>query len=365
MARLLAGIIAIVGCVSAQEPAGGQRVIGVITEKAGEAFKVRSDAGDVISVAVSWNTSFRKVAPGVTDLSKAAVITFADVSTGDRVLARGAFSQAGTTLAAGSIVVISRDDLAAKQQRETAAWQNGIAGLVASVNVAAGEITVRVPSMMGDTQTVTVAASDKTIVRRYAPDSVRFADARTSTLLQIRAGDQLRARGEKSEDGSRITAEEIVTGSFRTLAATVVSTAGTTLQVKELETGKSMTVRLAADSNLRRFPEMPLGMAGRGAGAASDGPGAPAMRRGAPNLAQMIDRMPSTTAADLKPGETIVVSSTRGASDSELTAITLLAGAERFIAMRRQMAANSASRPQNAPSGPAGNWNLEVSIPMP
>ena len=34
---------------------------------------------------------------------------------------------------------------------------------------------------------------------------------------QIQPGDQLRARGEKSADGTEITAEEVVSGTFRNI----------------------------------------------------------------------------------------------------------------------------------------------------
>ena len=41
----------------------------------------------------------------------------------------------------------------------------------------------------------TIHISKTTIIRRYSPDSVKFDDAKPSTLDQINAGDQLRARG--------------------------------------------------------------------------------------------------------------------------------------------------------------------------
>jgi Golgi nucleoside diphosphatase len=44
---------------------------------------------------------------------------------------------------------------------------------------------------------------------RYAADSVNLNDARPSSFAEIKVGDQLRALGQKSEDGSRLAAEEI------------------------------------------------------------------------------------------------------------------------------------------------------------
>ena len=64
----------------------------------------------------------------------------------------------------------------------------------------------------------------QTIIRRYAPDSVKFDDAKPGTLEQIKPGDQLRARGNKSADGNELAAEEIVSGAFRNVAGTVIAT---------------------------------------------------------------------------------------------------------------------------------------------
>ncbi len=83
-----------------------------------------------------------------------------------------------------------------------------------------------------------------------------------------------------------------------------------------------------------------------------------------PDISQMLERMPATTIAEMKPGETIIVAGTKGANADRVTAITLLAGADRFVAMRRAMAArpDASGRQQ----GPGGNWNLDgmSMIPM-
>jgi hypothetical protein len=44
---------------------------------------------------------------------------------------------------------------------------------------------------------------------------VKFADAKPSQLADLRKGDQVRARGDKTPDGSEMTADEIVSGQFR------------------------------------------------------------------------------------------------------------------------------------------------------
>jgi len=68
-----------------------------------------------------------------------------------------------------------------------------------------------------------IALAKDAVVRRYAPDSVKFADAQVSTLAEVKVGDQARARGEKNADGSKMVAEEVLAGTFRTIAATVTT----------------------------------------------------------------------------------------------------------------------------------------------
>src|SRR5260370_5549329 len=85
------------------------------------------------------------------------------------------------------------------------------------------------------------------------------------------------------------------------------------------------------------------------------GPTPGGMRPGGapPDLAQMIERMPPTKLEDLKPGDMVVVSSTKGAKSDEITAITLLANADMLIRMAT-MAAPGGARPQGAAaSGPS------------
>jgi hypothetical protein len=61
-----------------------------------------------------------------------------------------------------------------------------------------------------------VTVTEKTRIRRYTPDSVKFSDATASSIGEIAAGDQVRARGLKSEDGATLAAEEVVFGTFLT-----------------------------------------------------------------------------------------------------------------------------------------------------
>jgi hypothetical protein len=53
----------------------------------------------------------------------------------------------------------------------------------------------------------------------------------------------------------------------------------------------------------------------------------------APDIAQMVERMPTVAIDALKVGDTVVMSSTKGAVDNEYTAIVLLDNAEMLIRM--------------------------------
>src|SRR5207237_3958804 len=142
--------------------------------------------------------------------------------------------------------------------------------------------------------------------------SVRFVDARQSSLAEIGVGDQLRARGQKSEDGLKVDAEEVVFGTFQTKAGTITAVNADTKQitVKDLVTSKPLVVHITADSQLKAMPDFAAMMAARGGQGGAPGGG---MMAGAPgggrpggfDLSQMLARMAATKLADLKPGQTI------------------------------------------------------------
>ncbi|MBL8294819.1 MAG: hypothetical protein JNN08_23440, partial [Bryobacterales bacterium] len=150
-------------------------------------------------------------------------------------------------------------------------------------------------------------------------------------------GDQLRALGEKNPEGTRLTAERVVFGTFRSVAGSVmeVNAAAGEIKIKDLNTGKPLLVRTRPDSQLKKMPQFP----GRPPGGGP--PGGPRMGMGMrggppgggpPDLSMMIERMPAAAIGDFTPGETVLVSSTVGAKPNELTAIVLLGGAEMLIA---------------------------------
>ena len=108
----------------------------------------------------------------------------------------------------------------------------------------------------GTPQPVVVAADkDAVKFRRYAPDSVKFSDAKDSSFAELNVGDQLRALGEKSADGARLVAEEVVSGTFRTMSGTVsaINPQTNEIKFKDAESQSELTVVLSKDTMARRF----------------------------------------------------------------------------------------------------------------
>ena len=150
-------------------------------------------------------------------------LQLSDLQTGDRILVRGGAGPDGKSIVAASVIAMKKADLAAKHAHDQAEWQrHGIGGLVSAVDPTAGTITVST-SALGANKNVVVHVSKNTVLRRYAPGSVKFDDAAAAPIDQIKAGDQLRARGQKSADGGELTADEVVSGSFRNISGTINS----------------------------------------------------------------------------------------------------------------------------------------------
>jgi hypothetical protein len=366
---LMLSIGLLTALLMAAPPTGAQapsHFLGTITGINGDVLTVKPAQGDVQQVEVPSTAAVKRIAPGQTNLSTAVAMLFSDLAVGDHVLVNLDPNATGATPQALRIVAIKQEDLARKQQQETEAWQHGVGGLVKSVDQARG--VIQLTSGAGAAaRIITVHTTASTVLKRYAPGSVRFEEAQTAPISAIQAGDQLRARGEKNADGTEITADELVSGGFRNISGTVVSLdpANSTLVVKDLTTKKPVTVHISSEAQMRQLPDRMAEMlaarlkgiaAGgndsaraQGGGAATGG--APMQRgggSGAADMQQVLSRAPAIQLSDLKKGEAVMLVSTQGASD--VTAITLLAGVEALL---------EAPASQNLLS----NWSMNSSAP--
>jgi hypothetical protein len=355
------------------------RVVGVIKSVNGNTFVMTTDAGAEVNLAIQPSTKLLRLEPGQTDLKSATPIQLGDVQVGDRMLAGGTASDDGKTVSATSAVIMKKADVAEKQEHDREEWQkHGVGGVVKAVDPANSIITLSTGTL-GAPNTLAVHVSKDTIIRRYSPDSVKFDDAKPGTLDQIKPADQLRARGTKSEDGKNLVAAEIVSGTFRSIAASVISAdaANNTLTVNDLANKRQVTLKIASDSQMHQLPAMfaqRIAMRLKGGQAASggaasgatptpaaapsgesrtNGGGAGGSSRpgGAPDFQQMLNRMPGVQLNQLQKGDAVMIVATEGTADSPLQVIILLSGVEPILTAASPSTASTILSPWNLPTG--------------
>lgn len=360
---------AVYGQATDAQPAIAKR-IGTIKTLNGNALTLAPTAGPEVSVTLQPTARILRLAPGDKDLKNATPLQAQDLHVGDTIRVRGSGSADGNSISALEVIVITQAAVAAVTDQIRQDWQKrGLGGLVESVDVAPGTITVSIPSLTAK-KTIVVRTSKDTVVRRYGPDSAKPEDAKPSSLADIHPGDQLRARGNKTADGTEITAEEVYAGVFPQYAATVKSVdAGSgILSIQDLASKKVVQVKISGDTQLHKIPAemaqmfamrlksmMPAGMPGAVGG--SQGTAKPAnptnaqspspagstwsgggngggMRSGGPpDFQRMLSRMPSATLAELnlQKGDAVIILATEGTPGGPHTAITLLSGVEPIL----------------------------------
>src|SRR5204863_100583 len=135
-------------------------------------------------------------------LATASRITLPDLVQGDRAFIRGHLSADQTSTSAVAVIIMTKAELAKKHERDREEWRKrGLAGTVTALNPEAKEVTISARTREG-TKPMVVEAKDSVEFRRYAPDSVRFSDAKTSSFDELKIGDQLRVLGDKNADAT-------------------------------------------------------------------------------------------------------------------------------------------------------------------
>lgn len=336
-------------------------------------------AGGVMNVVIDAKTEFKRIAPDkLSDPSSAVPSSLAEFSIGDKVVAIGVVAEDKKSInPTRRVFLVTKDDLAKKAEADREKWTTrGVAGRVTATNAANNEVTIALRGgAAGGERTVIVAANDKTKFRRYAPNSVKYSEALSSSLVEIKAGDQLRAYGEKSSDGAKLTAEEVVFGSFRMVAGKIekIDAARGEIVIKDVQTDKPVTIAVGSETLLRRFPpEMAQRMAQmqamRAAGALTpgQGTGTGGQQRPTPLAGQtppqggingggmrggdvdaMLERMPALTLGELKIGDAVAASSSVGATPDRVMAIKFVAGIEPFLIAPQTP--GGGNRPQASP----------------
>lgn len=353
------------------------RAVGAVKAISGNSITLQTDAGSEMTVAMQATTRLVRMEPGQTDLKSAPTIQLSDVQVGDRLLVAGVPSDDGKSIAATTAVLMKKSDVAEKQQQDREAWQkNGVGGVVKSIDAAAGTISLSTGTLASSI--ITVHVSKDTIIRRYAANSIKFDDAKPGTLDQIKVGDQLRARGTKSEDGKELTAAEIASGTFRSIPATLISAdaANSSITVNDLVTKRPVTLKVDSDSQMHQLPAMfaqriamrlkggaggtgaesgqgNAAAAGHAQGAAGSPSGGGFGQRagGPPDFQQMLNRMPSVSLGELQKGSALMIVATEGAADSPSEVIILLSGVEPILAASSPHQASTILSPWNLSAG--------------
>ena len=357
-----------------------EKQVGAIKSIDGNVVTITTDAGASATVSIQPATKIVRVAPGETDLKTAVPVELKDLQVGDRVLVRWKASDTSKPVLAIGIILMKRADVDAKQQHDREDWQKrSVGGLVSATDPSSGSVSISVTGI-GGAKTVAIHTTPKTIFRRYASGSVKFDDAASSSLDQIKPGDQLRALGTRTADGSAMDAEEVVTGSFRNIAGTIISidAASNSITVMDLITKKPVVVNVSSQSQLRKLPPeaaqriaVRLKAAAAGDSQAANSPTSPgaaaasgnrppagttprsaspdaqngangAQNSGAGNgraggggqadLQQILNRMPAASLTEFQKGDAVMVVSTDSGNSGGVTAITLVGGVESILA---------------------------------
>jgi Cu/Ag efflux protein CusF len=371
---------------------------------------IKTESGKTFSVSTSDQTSYLRIAPGEKNLNNAAKITRTDIKVGDRVLVRpatGAGVVEGQPVLARQLIVVSKESLAARdEQRARDDVRRRINGRITAIDPQTKEIAITARSRDGvDTVIINASASNVRLLR-YAPDSTRREDAQPSSFADLKVGDQLRAVGDRSSDGTHFTPEEIVTGAFTRAIGTVQSTdvAKNEITIKDDQSGKTYTIAVGQRSVLHRLPaDFEARMAklreeaqqrraateAQGAGGSTGGSATPngqtGERRnertggnqegtgggqgrggrgggfgggfggpgGGGGFQRLFEGMPAITIADLKKGDMVVVQGTPSATDaSRITLINLTTG---DAALMKRM--------QQFQGRPSGDRNMSPGLP--
>jgi len=337
---LAAALTLIAAAVVAQAPSH----LGPVTAvNIGGLTLTDSKTNTPVTVTVPATAKVLVVAPGSTDLKSATPGSLADVAVGDKALVTGTAGDTGDSVTAVRVILMKATAIAQSHQAEEAAWAQGSGGIVKSVDQSAGTLVVS-----SGMKSITVSTTPHTIVRHYSGDSVRFEDAVLSKLPDIKPGDQVRIRGAKSADGTSITADEIVAGTFHNYSGLISSIDGSakTITLKDLASKKTVEVSVTANSDIHRIPlQMATMLAARMKGTPAAAPGAaptaPATprpggayggQRAGADLSQMLARLPTETLGGLKVGDAVMIVATSPAADStKSNAVTVLAGVDPIL----------------------------------
>ncbi|MEP6903405.1 MAG: hypothetical protein ABJA66_16880, partial [Actinomycetota bacterium] len=209
-----------------------------------------------IEAVLSDKTQYFRVPPENPTIKAAVASAVSEIGAGDKVLVTGILADDKKTIPAKAVYLITKSDIAQKQTKEQEEWRTrGIAGRVVSYNPQTNVINVSVRGFAGE-KTILVTPKDKAEFYRYAPDSVKFSEAKKGVITDIEIGDSIRALGDKNTDGSEVKAEKIISGAFKTIGGTITSINAekNEITINDFQTKKAVTIIVSDSSILKQFP---------------------------------------------------------------------------------------------------------------
>lgn len=401
---------------SAAKTVAHANLIGEVTaiDRAAGKIVVSTEAKTSATVTVGEKTVFRRVAPGQTSLVGAEQITLADVKVGDRVLIPGGATAENVVVR--QFIVMAREAITAQRDKERETRRaRTINGRVTAVNIDKKEIVIQPRGGGAQAETLTISAAANAKILRYAPDSLKIADAVSGTFSDVRVGDQIRVVGDKNADGTSVSAEEIFSGAVSRSVGTIaeINQARGEVTVKNLQSGQLMTVAVGKNTTLARItPEVAdtlkqrferrrerqtAGGAeqltpeqrenrrrerreqrrtnranGNGNQAGNQNNQADAKRNsqdnqggnqnnnqpGNRNPQQLFENLPPIKIADLKKGDAVLITATSGGT-AQMTAVSIVTGAAEMQQILQQSQGGGGGRGNMSPGlpGTAGGGN--------
>jgi hypothetical protein len=387
---LLAAVVPMHAQAPAGQPAAPRYVsiIGTIekVDPAAKSLALKTDKGEEPTIKFDDRTQFLMLPAGEKDTKKATRAAAADVSAGDRVIARMRADDK-TGLPAVFVYFEKQTDIAQLHKKTEEEWQTqSVYGTVKSVDAAAKRIVIAARGGFGPPKEVTLDASGTVEFERFSLTSGKYEPS-TAGLTPIQTGDQVRLIGQKNADQTEIKLEAIQSATFKSLPVTVksVDTGAGTITATDLVSKKPITINVKPDTQLKRLDDATAllmarrlnptfqnntGRGGRGQ-AANPSAGGQAPAAGTPTTGvsafagrggqggagrggrnadpnKLLDQQPTIELADLKAGEPVVVTGGPSTDMAMLTATSIVAGVDPILR----------AAPDKGPDPLAGNWNF-------
>jgi hypothetical protein len=220
-----------------------------VTNPFGQALMIKGDgSADISTIQFSSKTQFVQV---TVERKPAGEFDPKNLQVGDRLCIQFDTAQGQT---ASRILVMKRLDIQEHQKQVfSTMMRNRAFGVVTELNAEKGTIRMREELQGGASQPLTVEASDSVAFRHYSSDAQAGV---ASSWAHLRVGDRIYVQGRRDIGSSAIRAGLILVGGVRDMLGTITSMngVGDVLELQEIGSGRSMTVRIQGGAVYRASP---------------------------------------------------------------------------------------------------------------